>query len=105
MAMPLSDILSFLRKNALYILLFFLPPLSAVMHWRAFHADLIGAHVWRQAQMQAVILNFYEEDANILHPRLDVRGSGDGIERKEFPLMQWLFAGFYELFGNHLIIS
>lgn len=105
MTMPLADILAFMRKNAFYILLFFLPVLSAAMHWRAFHADLIGVHVWRQVQTQAVIVNFHREDPNLFNPRLDVRGSGDGIERKEFPLMQWLFAGFYNLFGNHLIIS
>ena len=76
--MQLSDILAFLRKNALYILFFFLPALSVAMHWRVFQTDLVGVHVWRQVQTQTVIVNFYEEDFNILNPRLDPRGSGDG---------------------------
>lgn len=97
--------LSFLRKNALFLLLTALPLISMAMHWRAFQADLMGTHVWRQSQTQTVIVNFYEEDFNILNPRLNPRGSGEGIERKEFPLMQWLFACCYKVFGNHLIIS
>lgn len=103
--MQLSGILFFLRKNALYILLIALPLISIAMHWRAFQADLMGRHAWRQAQTQTVIVNFYEEDFNILNPRSNARGSGDGIQRMEFPLMQWLFACFYKIFGNHLIIT
>lgn len=105
MTVKLPDILYFLRKNVLYIALIFLPLLSVAMHWKAFQADLMGRHVWRQVQTQAVVVNFYEEDFNILNPRLDVRGSGDGIDRKEFPLMQWLFAGVYKVVGKHLIVS
>jgi hypothetical protein len=79
--MQLSDVLSLLRKNALRILLIFIPLLSAAMHWRVFQTDLVGRHVWRQAQTQTVVVNFYEEDFNILNPRLNSRGSGDGIRR------------------------
>jgi 4-amino-4-deoxy-L-arabinose transferase-like glycosyltransferase len=103
--MQLSDVLSLLRKNALRILLIFIPLLSAAMHWRVFQTDLVGRHVWRQAQTQTVVVNFYEEDFNILNPRLNSRGSGDGIRRLEFPLMQWLFAACYKVFDNHLIIT
>ena len=42
---------------------------------------------------------------NILNPRRNDRGDGDGIFRMEFPLMQWLVAATYKIFGNHLIIS
>ena len=42
---------------------------------------------------------------NILNPRHTDRGNGDGIYRMEFPLMQWLVASFYKMFGNHLIIT
>ena len=62
-------------------------------------------HVWRQTQTQSTILSFYEEDFNILNPRHTDRGNGDGIYRMEFPLMQWLVASFYKMFGNHLIIT
>ncbi len=65
----------------------------------------MSIHVWRQTETQSTIINFYEEDFNIFNPRRNDRGDGDGIFRMEFPLMQWLVAGIYKLFGNHLIIS
>jgi hypothetical protein len=79
--------------------------ISAAMHYSKFSKDLSGTHVWRQSQTQSTILSFYEEDFNILNPRRTDRGSGDGIYRMEFPLMQWLIASIYKVFGNHLIIT
>jgi hypothetical protein len=79
--------------------------ISAVMHAPHFSKDLMGMHVWRQTQTQSTINNFYEEDMNIFNPRRNYRGDGDGIFRMEFPLMQWLVAGTYKIFGKHLIIT
>ncbi len=89
-------------KPLLFILI---PVLSLCMHWHVFKTDLIGIHVWRQTQTQTVIDNFAKEDFNILNPRVNDRGNGDGIFRMEFPIMQWLYACFYKVFGNHLIIT
>ncbi len=75
------------------------------MHWHVFKMDLIGYHVWRQTQTQTLIDNFQKEDFNILNPRINSRGNGNGIFRMEFPIMQWLFACFYKIFGSHIIIS
>lgn len=75
------------------------------MHWPHFSKDLMSIHVWRQTQTQSTIDNFYEEDMNLFHPTRNDRGSTDGTFRMEFPLMQWLVAGLYQLFGKHLIIS
>ena len=33
------------------------------------------------------------------------RGSGDGIFRMEFPLMQWLVAGSYYVFGKSVLVT
>jgi len=79
--------------------------ISIIMHFNHFSKDLISIHVWRQAQTQSTIINFYEEDMNILNPRRNDRGNGDGIFRMEFPLMQWIVACGYKVFGNHLIIT
>lgn len=87
------------------ITLVMIPLLSAVLHRRAFSSDLIGVHVWRQTQTQSTTISFYEEDFNILNPRRNARAGNDGIFRMEFPLMQWFFACFYKIFGNHLIIT
>lgn len=88
------------------ILFFFLISLSSfAFHYRVFNKELISIHAWRQCETQSTILNFAFEDNNILHPKRNDRGAGEGLHRKEFPLMQWIFAQFYKLFGNHLIIT
>lgn len=93
-----------LQKNHRLILVL-IPVLSFAMHYHVFRLDLVGIHVWRQTQTQTVINNFYTEDFNILNPRINARADTDRIFRMEFPLMQWVFALFYKIFGNHIIIS
>lgn len=88
-----------------WVLYLALPLLSLVMHLHIFKKDIIGYHSWRQTQTQSTINNFVHEDFNILHPRFNDRGDGDGIVPMEFPLMQWLFACFYKAFGDHLVIT
>ena len=66
--------------------------LSLLMHLPVMRQDLTGFHVWRQTQTQNSILSFAFEDSNILNPRRNERGAGDGIFRMEFPLMQWLIS-------------
>ena len=65
----------------------------------------MGIHAWRQTQTMSVVENFVQEDMNILNPRINPRGSGDGIFRMEFPLMQWVFALGYKLLGNKLMLA
>ncbi len=93
-----------MKKNK-WLILIGIALISLAMHWRHFNKELISWHVWRQTQTQSTINNFYEEDFNILHPKKNDRGSGDGLFQMEFPLMQWLVAGTYKIWGNHLIIS
>jgi hypothetical protein len=78
---------------------------STFMHAPHLPKDLVSIHVWRQTQTQSTIDNFYEEDMNIVNPRKNDRGNGDGIFRMEFPLMQWMIAMLYKIFGSHLIIT
>ena len=92
-------------KNYKWPVLIGIAIISLLMHARHLNKELISWHVWRQTQTQSTIINFYEEDFNILHPKKNDRGAGDGSFRMEFPLMQWLVAGLYKIFGNHLIIT
>lgn len=75
------------------------------MHWDVFPKELVSIHTWRQIHSQTAINNFYEEDFNILNPRCNDRGNGEGFHRMEFPLMQWVTASLYKIFGKHLIIT
>lgn len=93
-----------LQKRTLVILISAIV-LFVLMHIRIFPLDLIGFHVWRQTQTQTVIDNFYEEDPNILHPRINARGDGTGIYRTDFPLMQWIIAGVYHITGNSVLVT
>lgn len=79
--------------------------LGIVLHWRVWQLDIMGIHGWRQTQTMTVVENFAFEDMNILNPRINSRGDGDGIFRMEFPLMQWIFAWFYRWFGDNLTIA
>ncbi|MFC2176151.1 ArnT family glycosyltransferase [Bacteroidota bacterium] len=77
--------------------------LSIALHWNIWERDIMGIHAWRQTQTMTVVENFAFEDMNILNPRINARGDGDGIFRMEFPLMQWVFAWAYKWFGPQLI--
>ena len=79
--------------------------IGAALHWNIWNLDIMGIHAWRQTQTMTVVENFAFEDMNILNPRINSRGDGDGIYRMEFPLMQWVFAWFYKWFGSELIIA
>lgn len=88
-----------------FLVLVLIVIISTSMHFKHFKKDLVSMHVWRQAETQSTIINFYEEDMNIFNPRRNDRGNGEGFHRMEFPLMQWLVACTYKIFGNHLVIS
>jgi hypothetical protein len=87
------------------LMLIAIPVISMAMHFVHFDKDLVSIHVWRQTYTQNTINNFYTEDFNILNPRINERGDGDGIYRLEFPLMQWLTAAIYKIFGPRLIFT
>ncbi len=60
-----------------------------------------GFHLWRQTQTLLVARNFHEEGMNPLLPRVDSRGAGPGIAGMEFPLVSYLIAAGYRVFGEH----
>ena len=93
------------RRKIRLILFFLIPVISLAMHWRVFSLDLMGVHVWRQTHTQTNIVNFAQEDFNILNPRINNRQDTDGILRMEFPLMQWSFAGAHKILGDDIIIT
>lgn len=95
----------FIEKYRRIILYLFIPVILLLMHFRIFTTPLVGVHVWRQTQTQQNIENFVNEDFNILNPRLNNHGNESPVQRMEFPLMQWIFACFCKLFGNHLLVT
>ena len=92
-------------KKHYRLILYSIPVISFLLHFHVFNMDLVGIHVWRQTETQTTINNFYHEDMNILNPRFNEHPDTSRLHRMEFPVMQWLFALFYKLFGSHIIIS
>ncbi|MBT3424425.1 MAG: hypothetical protein HN431_16600, partial [Bacteroidetes bacterium] len=101
----IHNIHSILEKRHRLLLFVFIPLLSFSMHYRIFGLDIMGVHSWRQTLTQSNIVNFYEEDNNILDPRINERYQWKGIYRMEFPIMQWLFAQTYRVFGNDILLT
>lgn len=56
-------------------------------------------HNWRQTTVAMVARNFYEIDANILYPRVDMAGEKTGITGMEFPLFNYLIYLVSLVFG------
>jgi len=57
------------------------------------------AHNWRQTTVTMPARNFYEVDANILYPRVDMAGEKSGITGMEFPFFNYLIYLVSLLFG------
>ena len=57
------------------------------------------AHNWRQCTGLMVSRNFYEINANIFYPRVDMAGDKTGITGTEFPLFNYLIYLVAKIFG------
>jgi hypothetical protein len=67
-------------------------------------------HSWRQTDGMMIARNFYERDANILYPRVDVAGEKTGIVGSEFPILNYLVYltsvvfGFEHWYGRLIVL-
>lgn len=85
---------SLIRDIRFWIILFFLIRLYGITL-----PPLETAHSWRQTTVTMTARNFYETDANILYPRIDIAGEKSGITGMEFPLLNYLIYLVSRLFG------
>lgn len=77
------------------LLVFFL------LHLYRLSAPPNGYHQWRESDTAAITLNYYQEDANFLHPRCNQRGAGEGITGSELPIYNYSAAMLYFVFGPY----
>ncbi len=77
-----------------WIMLFFVVRLIGITQ-----PPLEIAHNWRQTTVSMVARNFFETDANILYPRIDIAGEKSGITGMEFPLLNYLIYIVSLIFG------
>ena len=59
-----------------------------------------GFHTWRETDTATVAANFFSETRNILEPRIDVRGLGDGKIGMEFPIYSYVIGGLFYIGGH-----
>ncbi|HTE33957.1 MAG TPA: glycosyltransferase family 39 protein [Chryseolinea sp.] len=77
-----------------WIVLFFLLRLYGITF-----PPLEVGHNWRQTDGLMIARNFYERDANIFYPRVDVGGEKTGIVGSEFPILNYIIYVFALVFG------
>src|SRR4030095_11802561 len=54
---------------------------------------------WRQADVAMIAENFYRHGFNIFYPQINWAGPAPGYVGTEFPLVPFLAAGLYQIFG------
>lgn len=68
--------------------------------WVFFHPET-AVYWWRPADNAGIARNFYESGMNPLLPMVDWGGPGPGVVEMEFPIVQYLTALLYAVFGLH----
>ncbi len=85
---------SMLKDIRFYIVLAFIIRLYGISQ-----PPLEVAHNWRQTTVTMVARNFYETDANVFYPRIDIAGNKTGITGMEFPFLNYLIYLMSKVFG------
>jgi hypothetical protein len=65
----------------------------------------VGTHIWRQTDSLSFAWTYWKNGLDFFHPQLLNRSFGDGYAVSEFPILQYLIAILYSIFGFHWAIS
>jgi 4-amino-4-deoxy-L-arabinose transferase-like glycosyltransferase len=63
------------------------------------------ADIWRQSDTATIARNFAANGLDIFFPQINWGGAGPGYVETEFPLMPWLAAVAYSVFGEHVVLG
>ncbi len=99
MKTDVQDILKIIKQKYLpdirfWILMFFILRMYGITN-----APLEVGHNWRQTLTNMIARNFLQMDNNILYPRIDLSGNGEGIMATEFPIYNYLIYLIAKVFG------
>jgi 4-amino-4-deoxy-L-arabinose transferase-like glycosyltransferase len=78
--------------------------LTVMTTWSAFRAFgplSYPGDIWRQSDTASIARNFARNGMNLFYPQINWGGNGPGYVETELPLMPWLTAGLYRVFGEH----
>lgn len=95
---------AYCSRNYRWLLWLAFPLLSLAMHSFLFDLPLQGIHAWRQCETASNVSLFAAEGYGMLDPHVYSLEWEGGLKRMEFPIMQWLFALFFKVFGEHVFI-
>lgn len=65
-----------------------------------FHLDTVMLG-WREADMSSVAMNYLHNGFRFLYPQIDWGGAGPGYVEMEFPIIPFLTAVLFKIFGPH----
>ena len=89
------------RPGTMLVVLFVL---QFALHARWLELPPSGFHAWRQTQVLSIARNYHEESMNLFEPRVDSRGPWSGVTGLESPLVYYVMALGYAIFGVHPIV-
>ena len=93
--MSIKELLArYLKDIRFWIIFFFILRLYGITH-----PPLEVGHNWRQTDGLMIARNFYERDANIFYPTVDVAGELTGIVGSEFPILNYIIYLVSLIFG------
>ena len=87
------------------VILFTAITVFVLLHFYQINSPPNGYHQWRESDTSAIILNYYQEDANFLHQRCNQRGDGSGITGGELATYSYTSFIMYFLFGPHHFLA
>jgi len=73
--------------------------ISWLMHQPYSGLPPYSQHTWRQTLTLSVADNFYQEEMNLFKPRINNRGTTEGVTGMHFPLYEYCVAQAYRVFG------
>lgn len=96
-----------MKGKQLLFLLLFLVVAFYYGFWEILPKAPQSIHYWRQTDATSIVLNYYQKDANPLHPEVLYQCADEGKSGyavSEFPGYYYFMAGLWKIFGqSHLI--
>lgn len=89
--------------DIVFIVLFFVVCIGFNYHEIVFKRPQ-SVHVWRQADCASMALNYHQHDLPLLRPQLHFRFNDSAEAMGEYPILYYVVAALYDVFGYHEII-
>lgn len=93
-----------IQRDFLYFLLIFFISLTLSGTLSQANFPPYGMHQGAQADRASIALNYFQESMDFFLPRVMENRASDGICGLEFPLMPYISALFYKVFGFHDVL-